>query len=254
MKLKHALAAAALLSTPAYAQQIPFFKSPGVIDQSNWYISNGWSDGAWNACWWKPAQITPDGTNLKFSIASKADFKGIVNDIPTGKFACGELQSMTQQSYGLYEVNMKTAAGSGLNTAFFTYTSSPVWDEIDLEFLGLHPTQLSINYFTNGVNASLKPINLGFDASQAFHTYGLLWLPTGLTWYVDGKLVYRTQAAAKIPSHLSRMYPEFWAGAAAENGWLGAFKYSAPVSAEYAWVSFLPSTNPHVVAMVPATK
>lgn len=227
---------------PALAQTVPFFASNGTLNQSatnGWYVSNGWSDGAWNGCWWKFAEIGKDGNNLKLSIQSKVDFTGAVDDIPAGKLACGEIQSWTRQNYGTYTVTMKTVSGAGLNTAFFTYNANP-HDEIDFEFLGLHPTQVSINYWVGGVNQSLAPVNLGFDASQAFHTYSLIYTPTSLTWLADGKQLFQTKSGAQLPTSLARMYLEFWAGAASENGWLGAFTYTKPVSAEYSSVSFTP--------------
>ncbi len=30
-------------------------------------------------------------------------------------------------------------------------------------------------------------IDLGFDASEAFHRYAIEWEPTGIRWFVDGK-------------------------------------------------------------------
>ena len=211
-------------------------------------MSGGWSDGDFNACQWRWAAETNDGANLKLEIFDQTN-SGFGNNI-TGKYACGELQSLSSQSYGLYQVSMRTVAGSGLNTAFFTYTSSPTWDEIDIEMLGLHPTQMSPNYFTGGSNAGLKPINLGFDSSVAFHTYGILWQPTSITWYVDNKQVFKNAPSAKIPSHPSRMYTEFWAGGASENGWLGKFTYTKPLAAEYQWASFTPISDPHVQALI----
>ena len=32
--------------------------------------------------------------------------------------------------------------------------------------------------------------DLGFDASEGYHTYGFDWQKDSITWYVDGKAVY----------------------------------------------------------------
>ena len=45
--------------------------------------------------------------------------------------------------------------------------------------------------------------DLGFDASQGFHTYGFDWQPDKITWYVDGKAVYT--AYSDIPKPQVRL-------------------------------------------------
>jgi endo-1,3-1,4-beta-glycanase ExoK len=235
MKLKALIAALALFASQAEAQTIPFFSKTGAIDTSKWYISNGWSDGDWMACQWQTSaiipQFLPNGIgHLNFTIGSKVG-------LPKGKYACGELQSYTQQAYGMYQVNLKTAAGPGLNTAFFTYTANP-HDEIDLEFLGRSPRYVSLTYWVNGISSGSYIADLGFDSSADFHTYAFNWQPGSITWYADGKVLFQTKPGKVLPAHASKMYLELWAGAAAENAWLGAFKYTAPVTAEYSSVSF----------------
>lgn len=96
------------------------------------------------------------------------------------KFDCGEYCSTNNYGYGLYEVSMKPAKNTGIVSSFFTYTGpahGTQWDEIDIEFLGKDTTKAQFNYFTNGVGGHEKVINLGFDASQGFHTYAFDWQP-----------------------------------------------------------------------------
>ena len=86
---------------------------------------------------------------------------------------------------------MKAANCSGVISSFFTYTNQPVWDEIDIEFLGKDMTRVQFNYYTNGVGGHEFYFDLGFDASEDFHEYAFDWQRDSITWYIDGKAVYR---------------------------------------------------------------
>ena len=62
-----------------------------------------------------------------------------------------EYRSEKSYTYGYYSVAMQAAACSGVISSFFTYTSNPKWDEIDIEFLGDDTTKVQFNYYTGGV-------------------------------------------------------------------------------------------------------
>lgn len=51
--------------------------------------------------------------------------------------------------------------------------------------------------------------DLGFDASQGFHTYGFDWQADSITWYVDGEPVYK--ATDNIPSTPGKNHDEYMA-------------------------------------------
>jgi beta-glucanase (GH16 family) len=61
-------------------------------------------------------------------------------------------------------------------------------DEIDVEFLGGKPQNVSTNYFGKGIldyqNADLFPVNGGVQAD--YHNYTTVWTQDALTWYIDG--------------------------------------------------------------------
>ena len=122
-----------------------------------------------------------------------------------------EIHANVRTGYGTYQTRMRTAAGSGLNTNFFTYIGPAVtpgerWDEIDFEFLGKNPRTVQLNYYVDGKGGHEKIVNLGFDASEGFHNYSFVWSPLKIKWYVDGKLVHETakgeaaeQSGADLP-------------------------------------------------------
>ncbi len=241
--LKASLAFAAIsvsLLQSASAATIPFFSKPGVLDPALWYVSSGWTNGPIQSCEWRANAVTAfmytDGPAMRLTLSNKG---GKV--LPIG---CGEFHTNARTGYGTYEASMKTAAGSGLNTSFFTYVGPPVGvashDEIDFEFLGKNSKTVMVNYWVGGVSKDGTIINLGFDASAAFHTYSFIWSPTSIKWLVDGKVVHTTNAGWKMPTQPGRIYLSLWSGSAQANAWLGPFSYKAPVTADYHWVKFTP--------------
>jgi beta-glucanase (GH16 family) len=72
--------------------------------------------------------------------------------------------------------------------------------EIDLEFLGRDTTKILTNVYYNpgdedtklefGYRGTPILIELGFDASETFHTYEIDWRPHSIRWLVDGRLLH----------------------------------------------------------------
>lgn len=221
----------------AAADDVSFLASPKKLDTKNWYVSSGWANGAHQSCEWQARNVTITEQGLQLTLSNNG---GKVRPI-----GCAELHTVGVRGYGVYETRMQTAAGSGLNTAFFTYigppSGSPVWDEIDFEFLGKDPKTVQLNYYTNGKPQDGTIIQLGFDASKSIHIYSFDWEPGSIRWYVDGRLVHETPAGAKLPKTPGRIYLSLWSGAAGQNNWLGPFNYTAPVSAQVSWVHYSPS-------------
>ena len=77
--------------------------------------------------------------------------------------------------------------------------------------------------------------DLGFDASEGFHTYGFDWQPDHITWYVDGKAVYT--ATENIPSTSGKIMMNVWNGIGVDE-WLKPFDGKTPLTARYQWVTY----------------
>ena len=218
----------------ARADKIPFFLPYPHIDSGRWYVSDSWSNGDHQSCEWRKDALSGEDGNLALTLS---DNGGKVRPI-----GCAELHTKALNGYGTYEARMKTAAGSGLNSAFFTYIGPPdgVHDEIDLEFLGKDTHSVSAGYFANGKGEPGKVIPLGFDASADFHDYAIEWTPVKIRWFVDRKLVFETPAGAPIPSTPGNLFFSLWSGSKIEDSWLGHFNYFEPKSAEVAWAAYSP--------------
>jgi beta-glucanase (GH16 family) len=116
-------------------------------------------------------------------------------------YASGMLESNFTQTYGYFEMRAQLPQGQGLWPAFWLL--GPQNKEIDvLEGLG-SDTRTAYNAVHSPIepalgNASFNPYATGF------HTYGLMWTPQNLTYYVDGAPVWQTATPADMnsPMHL----------------------------------------------------
>ena len=191
----------------------------------SFYFADGWSNGGNFDCTW--------------SRDSAAVLQGILSmslESSNGGYRGAEYRTDRTSSYGFYSVYMKAAKCSGVISSFFLYTSKPVWDEIDIEFLGKDTTKVQFNYYTSGVGGHEFIFDLGFDASEEFHEYAFDWAKGSITWYVDGVAVYR--AIENIPSHSAQIMANVWNCKGADE-WSGKFDPSGiPVSAQYKWIAF----------------
>ena len=143
-----------------------------------------------------------------------------------------EYRSNAYYSYGFYSVSMKAANCPGVISSFFTYTGRP-WDEIDIEFLGKNTREIQFNYYTKGQGGHEFVYSLGFDGAADFHEYAFLWLPTSITWYVDGKAVHTAEAPTQIMMNV-------W-NCKGNDAWSGTFDEKLlPACASYQWIGYSP--------------
>lgn len=155
-----------------------------------------------------------------------------------------EMQSSKRYGYGRYETIMQPARGSGVVSAFFTYTGP--WfgdphDEIDIEFLGSDTTKVHFNYFKNGKVIKPATFDLPFDAADRPHLYAFDWRPDGITWYVDGEPIYATETGdTGVPTHPSKIMFSAWTGKKHMEGWHGPRTFRDGAGALFNCVSFTP--------------
>ncbi len=144
--------------------------------------------------------------------------------------------------YGLVEVNAKLPAGQGLWPAIWLLPSDLGWPpEIDImEMLGDNPTMIYASTHSGSSNiSSTQPVYVG-DTSTAFHTYGVDWEPTTITWYFDGTAI----ATAATPSDMNQpMY--LLINLAVGGGWPGNPDSTTvfPATMSIDWVRIYASPN-----------
>lgn len=208
------------------------------------FESDGWTNG-------NPFNVQWTANNVAYE---KGVAKLTISDNPDGseetftEYYGGEMRTYQYFGYGDYEVRMKPAKKAGTASTFFTctgdYDTNPntgkpnPWDEIDIEFLGQDTTKVQFNYYVNGVGGHEYMYDLGFDASEDFHTYGFRWAEDYITWFVDGKPVYRVDAteSSPMPSTAGRMLMNYWCGASAAENWMGKYSDPGEEGPEYQWI------------------
>ncbi len=199
-------------------------------NSSLFFASDGWTNGDPFNCGWYKQNTSLDNNMLSLTIDKDS----------TGKYnySGAEYRTNDHYSYGYFETSMQAIKNDGVVSSFFTYTGPSEdnpWDEIDIEILGKDTTKVQFNYYTNGVGNHEFMYDLGFDASEGFHTYGFDWQADYIAWYVDGKEVYR--ATDNIPSTPGRIMMNTWNGIGVDE-WLKPFDGKTPLTAHYQWVTY----------------
>ena len=107
-------------------------------------------------------------------------------------------------TYGYFEIRAKIPKGKALWPGFWLAPVSTRWPpEIDaFEALGQDPRVIAMTtHYTDprtGKPAQDQGHYIGPDFSQGYHTFGVLWTPDKIVWYVDG--VERFHSETQIPS------------------------------------------------------
>jgi len=173
-------------------------------------------------------------------------------------YVSGELRTRHNQfRYGRYEVRMKAPEvqpgnadinGNYISTMFvFKDSKHEHWREIDFEITGDRPYTVSTNVLSaDGTDRwsfgmqEQKQVNVTGNLRTSFHTYVFEWLPTGVTWYIDGEQV-RHQAAGKlpIPDKAGKIMMNLWVfGPRASFGGKHIDNNRYPLVAEYDYIRF----------------
>ena len=204
------------------------------------FPSDGWSNGNPFNVFWKGDCVSFSDGEMHLGIEKPA------SGGDNWEYYGGEERSSLWYGYGDFEVRMKPAKVEGTASTFFTCTgpydtgldgTPNQHDEIDIEFLGKNTKGVQFNYFVNGQGGHEYWYDLGFDASEEYHDYGFRWEENSITWFVDGKPVYKVnrQSGEPFPSHPGRILANYWCGTIEAVAWMGAYKDSA-ATADYQWI------------------
>jgi len=204
-----ALLCLAVPAGPAQAQAQPqasFIEEFERIDAERWYVSDGWTNGEHQNCTWSKDLVKASGGVLTLGFEAR--------ETRDRAYACAEIQTHRRFGHGTYEVRMRAAAGSGMNTAFFTYIGpeqDQPWDEIDFEVLGKDPSSVQLNQYVAGEGGNERLVPVPGGADRDFNDYAFVWEPDRLRYFINGELVHEVDDPAQIPSHPSKIYLSLWA-------------------------------------------
>lgn len=139
-------------------------------------------------------------SNIEFRPGFGATFSVRIESLGVRDYSAASLSSRDRYLYGRFEAVIKASNAPGIVTGFFLHRDSPR-QEIDVEIAGHRPDRLLANVFYNpggegakydyGYRGAACFIDLGFDASDAYHHYAIEWSPCEICWFVDDRLVHR---------------------------------------------------------------
>ena len=239
------------------------------------FESDGWSNGDVFNVVWKKHNVVYDNGIMRLGITEEKATAWLNDAEVEFKYTAGEARTQNYYHYGDYAVSMKPSANPGTASTFFTCTGNydtkylldengdylldengqrigqpNPHDEIDIEFLGKDTTHVQFNFFVDGKGGNEYMHDLGFDASEDFHTYGYRWTETSITWFVDGKPVYmvttdtsvkeagNVRIVEKIPQTPGRILTNYWCGNERAVGWMGLYTGATKdQGTEYQWIA-----------------
>jgi beta-glucanase (GH16 family) len=179
--------------------------SGSALDPSKWNTcyrwgcssrANGIHEGQWYGA--GAVEVTAGRAVLKASHSQSAE------GYP---YSSGMLSSHGKFSftYGFAEGRFRLPKGKGLWPAFWLMSDSGKTEVDVMEMLGQQPNKLYmvLHSFSGGQHRRQYRTQLGPDYSQGWHSFGLLWQPGLLVWYVDGREQFRTtRNVPKEPMYL----------------------------------------------------
>ena len=210
------------------------------------FESDGWSNGDVFNVVWKSHNVHYEDGIMRLGITEEKATAWLNDAEVEFNYTAGEARTQNYYHYGDYEVSMKPSANPGTASTFFVCTGPydlkdgvpNAHDEIDIEFLGDDTTHVQFNFFVNGVGGNEFMYDLGFDASEEFHTYGFRWEENAITWFVDGEPVYKVttedvlsdsdwvknvREVEVLPSTAGRILTNYWCGNERAWGWMGRY-------------------------------
>ena len=198
------------------------FSGPSALpDSSNWSFEtggNGWGNHELET--YCAPSSAPSSAN---SPCNPAESNAVVadgylhitahRDAVTGKWTSARITTKGLQSfqYGRIEARIRIPAGAGVWPAFWMLGDDvgqrrwPACGELDImENIGKEPTKIHGSVhgtgFTGTPLSTITELLSGENFAAAFHTYGLIWSPGKVQYYVDDpEHPYATYTRADLP-------------------------------------------------------
>lgn len=212
------------------AAQESFFEDFDTLDRERWYVSDGWTNGPHQTCWWSSRAIDIRDGHLVLGLRPTDD--------PDRPYLCGEVQTDDRYRYGTFEARLRTDRASGVNAAFFTYIGEvhgQAHDEIDVEILTRDPGRVEFNTFVDGEMMHGAAVPLPAQSDAAFHHFAFVWEEDKISWYVGGVLMHEAPSTLNIAQ---KIYLSHW-NTDTLTDWMGAFEDPGrPLEMHVDWIAW----------------
>lgn len=156
---------------------------------------------------------TYDSSGVTFTVAAQGD--------------APQLNSGFYLMFGRVEITMKCATGTGIVSS--VVLQSDTLDEIDMEFLGIRPTEVQTMYFGQAQTPSSGEVIIKTPDNQAdFVTYAVDWSANRIIWSVDGaqvRVLEYADAGGLYPQTPMQLKFGVWAGGDPSNA-AGTIKWA----------------------------
>lgn len=182
------------------------------FEHSHWFLRDDTFPG--NLAMFNSANFSANNGNGASITVQKKDMR-------VRKYSSGAITSNNNFLHGKFEAVIKPPKVSGLVTGIFLHRDSPR-QEIDIELVGKSPDKMLVNVYYNpgvdgarfdyGYRGTPIEIELGFDATEDFHSYAIEWDSTEIRWFVDGALVHKriNWAPTPIPHLPMKFHINLW--------------------------------------------
>ena len=196
-----------------------------------------------------PDPVTPPaGSGCSAIARTNLTVPAVPNEVSaTGKYNYygAELSGKDQFKYGRFEACMKMVSIPGSVSSMFLYyddswkKEEEPWNEIEIEVLGKGGTMWQSNIISREGDPSIKKNTsseaiheYGFDATEGFHLYAIIWTPDYVAWEIDSVEVRRDSTGLTRGTHADADQVTFltedqslrfnlWASKS--SGWVGKF-------------------------------
>ncbi|HET6283215.1 MAG TPA: glycoside hydrolase family 16 protein [Polyangia bacterium] len=222
-----------------------------------------WSDGALDEGQVRMTKgaITFGNGRMRLTVSRQATGGGMSysedKNVNAQPLSSGELRTKYNNfRYGRYEVRFKppTSRGNFISTMFTFRTPKTIfWRELDVELTASSVSQVGSNIVWGnnqtgygGTMNAYQAINGpgGYDNQADFHVYAIEWLPTKVTWFLDGQMIRTAQAGGgpTIPERSAKIMMNLWIfGSNYAFGGSNNPPNQYPLFAEYDWFRFYKS-------------
>ena len=243
-----------------YNSEIVDFSKDGL---SKFYVSDGYGNGTPFGNTWSNTCVEIENNELKLTIKEPGDIPYQLDPVISGAVSYRGDGEDYMKGYGYYSCVMKPVKGSGVVSAFFTYSfENNNHNEIDIEFLGKNTRRVQFNYYVDNEpdKGHEYMYTLPFDYTEDYHKYAFLWTSEKIVWYIDDEPVYKVEG--NVPTAKQEIMANLWtidSKSEGGKGWAGEFDRSTmPLSMYIKSMSFVPleateANNYYHYEAVPAT-